>query len=54
MTARTGKENGIIASETENKQGFVMLDGRYTDLITGRTLTGKVEINPYEVLVLKK
>lgn len=54
LTARTGKENGIIASETENKQGFVMLDGRYTDLITGRTLTGKVEINPYEVLVLKK
>ena len=54
LTARTGKENGIIASETENKQGYVMLDGRYTDLITGRTLTGKVEINPYEVLVLIK
>ena len=54
LTERTGKENGIIATETENKKGYISLAGNYTDLITGRTLSGKIEIEPYEVLVLKK
>ena len=35
LTERTGKESGIIAVETENKSGFIILNGSYTDLITG-------------------
>ena len=54
LTERTGKENGIIAVEAENKFGYIALDGKYTELITGKTMSGKVEIAPYEVLVLVK
>ena len=54
LTERTGKQNGIIAVETEHKNGYVVLDGEYLELITGRKLSGKVEVSPYEVLVLKK
>lgn len=54
LTGRTGKENGIIAVETENKKGYIALDGEYTDLISGKLFSGKVELQPYEVLVLKK
>ena len=54
LTQRCGTENGIIAVETENKKGYIVLDGKYTDLISGKTFSEKVEIQPYEVLVLKK
>ena len=54
LTERSGNENGIIAVETENKKGYIMLDGIYTDLISGKTISEKVEMQPYEVLVLKK
>ena len=54
LTERTGEQNGLIAVETENQEGYVVLDGKYTDLLTGRTLTGKVTVEPYHVLVLKK
>ncbi len=51
---KNGKPCGIIAVETENKAGYVVLDGEYRDLISGRLLTGKVDINPYDVSVVKK
>jgi len=54
LTRRTGDMEGIIAVEAENKDGYVVLDGGYTDLITGRKLSGKIPVAPYEVLVLKK
>ena len=54
LTERTGKEHGIIAVETENKSGFIILNGDYTDLITGKTYSGKTHISPYGVLVLKR
>ncbi len=44
----------MIAVEIEDKSGYLVLDGEYTDLITGKNLTGKIEVSPYEVLVLKK
>lgn len=52
LTRRTGAMEGIIAIEAENRAGYVDLDGGYTELITGRTLSGRVPIAPYEVLVL--
>ena len=54
LTERTGKEHGIIAVETENKSGYIILNGDYTDLITGKTYSGKTHISPYGVLVLKR
>lgn len=54
LTERTGEQNGIIAVETENKGGFIILNSDYTDLITGETYSGKVEIQPYQARVMKK
>lgn len=54
LVERSGNERGMIAVEIENKCGYLVLDGEYTDLITGKNLTGKIEVSPYEVFVLKK
>ncbi len=54
LTERTGKESGIIAVETGNREGFVRLDGQYTDLLTGISCTGLVRLAPYQVLVLRR
>ena len=53
LTERTGDESGIIAVETENREGYIVLDGEYTDLITNKKYSGKTEIEPYGVLILK-
>lgn len=44
----------LIAVETQHKNGYIVLSGEYTDLIKDKKLKGKTEIEPYEVLVLKK
>ena len=54
LTERTGEECGIIAVETQNQRGYLVLDNESTDLITGRIFSGKTDIYPYEVLVLRK
>lgn len=33
---------------------FIVLDDKFTDLITGNVYSGKIEIQPYGVAVLKK
>ena len=54
LVARSGAAEGIIAMETENRAGHVVLEGKYRDLIGGGTLGGKVQIPAYGVLVLQK
>ena len=54
LTARSGSGNAIIAVETENKAGVLVLDGAYREMLSGRTLEGSVSVAPYEVLVLVK
>ena len=54
LVERSGKESGIIVIETENKGGYVILEEEYTDIISGRKLSGKYDVSPYEVLVLIK
>ncbi len=54
LVERSGKENGIIVVETENKGGYVILEGEYTDIISGRRLSGRYDVSAYEVLVLTK
>lgn len=51
----TLRDNGvIIAVETGNARGYMLLNGEYTDILTGRKLAGKTDIPPYEVLILNK
>lgn len=52
ITERTGEQNGIIAVEIENKTGYIVLDKKYKDLISGRVLQGRILLKPYEVFVL--
>ena len=52
LTERSGKEKLIIAVETEDKEGYIVLDGEYTELLTGKKLEGNMKISPYGVLVL--
>ncbi len=54
LVERSGKASGIIVLETENKGGYVILEGEYTDLISGRRLSDRYDVSPYEVLVLVK
>lgn len=54
LTERTGAECGIIAVETENRSGYIVLDGGYVDLISGEKFSGKTEIKPYQVMALKR
>ena len=54
LTERTGKENGIIALEIENKAGYIDLTSEYFDIINEKTVSGRIEMKPYEALFLKK
>ena len=53
LTERSGTRKGIVAVETENKEGYISLKGEYTDLIGGQTYSGKIKMAPYSVLVLE-
>ncbi len=54
LVERSGGFCGIIAAEIENKAGFIVLDGDYTDLISGKPFCGRVNIMPYDVFVFVK
>ncbi len=54
LVERSGAESGIIAMEIEGKSGAIDLDVEYYDIINERTVTGRVEMKPYEALFLKK
>ncbi|MCH5157421.1 MAG: beta-galactosidase [Clostridiales bacterium] len=44
----------ILAVELEHSAGYIELDGKYIDRISNTTLSGKVTVAPYSVLVLEK
>ena len=49
------RSNGaIIAIEIEHTNGYIELNGKYKDRLTGAVLDGKVTIRPYSVLILEK
>ena len=54
LVERSGKEKGIIAVETENTEGYVVLKERYANLLTGDLVSGRIALKPYQTLVLKK
>ncbi len=56
LTRRTGEAEALIAVETENKEGYLVLDdGEYFDIVGRRAVSGgRVSVSPYQVLVLQK
>ena len=54
VVKRTGKQNGIIAMEIENKNGYIELDTEYYDILNEKAVSGRVEIKPFEALFLRK
>ena len=54
LVERTGEENGIIALEIENKEGYIVLDKPYYDILNDKEVSGKIEIKPYNALFLKQ
>lgn len=48
------RSSGVITCmELFNKAGTVLLDGTYTDLLTGDVLSGEITLKPYQTLILK-
>lgn len=54
LSEHTGEENIIFAIETENREGYIVLNGKYKDRITNKDYCGKVTISQYQVLALEK
>lgn len=58
LVQRTGNKSGsieaVIAAEIENTAGYIVLDGNYKDLLSDKKLSGRIEVKPYQVLVLKE
>ena len=50
---REGEQNGLIALELENKEGYIELDGKYYDILNEKEVTGRVEMKPFEALFLR-
>ena len=47
--------NGVIlAVETQNTEGYIAVNGEYTELLSDKKLNKKIQIKPYEILVLKR
>ena len=54
LTQRLGEENGIIAIEIEGKDGYIVLDKEYYDVLADKKISGRVEMKPYDAYILKE
>lgn len=54
LVERTGKENGIIAMEIEGKNGYILLDKEYYDILHDKKVSGKINVSAYEALILRE
>ena len=54
LTKRFGAENGIIAIEIEGKDGYIVLDKEYYDVLSDKKISGRVEMKPYDAYILKE
>lgn len=51
----TKRDNGVLTViEAEHKNGYVVLEEEYTDALSGKRYSGRVDIEPYQILVLSK
>ena len=53
LTERFGTENGIIAVEIEGKEGYIVLDKEYYDVLGDKIVSGKIEMKPYDAYILR-
>lgn len=54
VVPREGKSGrGLMVVELQNRPGTLTLPGESRDLLTGQVLSGKIEVRPYQVLVLE-
>lgn len=54
LVERSGKENGIAVVEIENKEGYIVLENQYVDLISGKVCSGKIKVDPYQVYLFSR
>lgn len=54
VSPRRGAMNGEIVLEYAGKPASYTLSAPAVDLLTGEALAGTVELEPYQVLVLKR
>ena len=54
LVERSGKENGIIATEIEGKEGYIVLEKEYYDILNDKKVNGRIDIPAYGVLILKE
>ena len=54
VVKREGDRNGLIAFELEGKDGYIVLDKEYYDIINGKKVSGKLEIASYSALFLEE
>jgi beta-galactosidase GanA len=54
LTERSGEENGIIAIEIEGKDGYIVLEREYYDVLNEKTVSGRIDLKPYDACILKE
>ena len=54
LTERTGEQNGIVALEIEGKDGYIVLDKPYYDILNKKEISGRVEVKAYDAIFLKE
>ena len=54
LTERFGSENGIVAVEIEGKDGYIVLDKEYYDVLGDKVISGRIDMKPYDAYILRK
>ena len=54
LVERVGEQNGIIATDIEGKEGYIVLEKEYYDILNEKNVIGRIDIKPYEALILKE
>lgn len=54
LVSREGVKEVIIALEQKNQEGYLVLDGKYFELLHGKSVEGRITVKAHEVLVLEK
>lgn len=52
LTERDG--GWVIAAEIENSEGYIVLKGKYRDILSDKVMSGEITVPPHSVLVLEK
>ena len=54
LVERVGNQKGIIATDIEGKEGYIILEKEYYDILNEKTVYGRIDMKPYESLILKE